>query len=70
MPCRLDGDASIPIAQFGTSNVGRMKTVYRVGLGLRYGRIMQAISGVHFNYSFPPQFWTVVVPLGGDAVEG
>ena len=34
MPCRLAGDASIPIAQFGSSNVGRMKTVYRVGLGL------------------------------------
>ena len=65
MPCRLDGDASIPIAQFGTSNVGRMKTVYRVGLGLRYGRIMQAISGVHFNYSFPPQFWTVLADVLG-----
>jgi glutamate--cysteine ligase len=60
MPCALDGDASIPIAQYGTSNVGRMKTVYRIGLGLRYGRIMQAISGVHFNYSFPEQFWPVL----------
>jgi gamma-glutamylcysteine synthetase len=46
---------NIPIAQFGTSNVGRMKTVYRNGLGVRYGRMMQAISGVHFNYSFPEQ---------------
>ena len=60
MPCRLNGDASIPIAQFGSSNVGRMKSVYRNGLGLRYGRIMQAISGVHFNYSFPVQFWDVL----------
>ncbi len=60
MPCALDGDASIPIAQYGESNVGRMKTVYRIGLGLRYGRIMQAISGVHFNYSFPEQFWPVL----------
>ncbi|MGC1523816.1 MAG: hypothetical protein WA803_19910, partial [Steroidobacteraceae bacterium] len=51
MPCALDGDASIPLAQFGRSNVGRMKTIYRHGLGVRYGRIMQAISGVHFNYS-------------------
>ncbi len=59
MPCRLNGDASIPIARFGTSNIGRMKSVYREGLGLRYGRIMQAISGVHFNYSFPSQFWDV-----------
>jgi len=65
MPCRLDGDASIPIAQFGSSNVGRMKTVYRVGLGLRYGRIMQAISGVHFNYSFPAPFWAVLADVLG-----
>src|SRR6186713_919893 len=57
MPSILDGDASIPIAQFGKSNIGRMKTVYREGLGVRYGRIMQAISGVHFNYSFPEKLW-------------
>lgn len=57
MPCVVDGDASIPIAQFGPSNIGRMKTVYREGLGLRYGRVMQAISGVHFNYSFPEGLW-------------
>jgi glutamate--cysteine ligase len=57
MPCEFDGDASIPLAQFGTSNVGRMKTVYRHGLGMRYGRTMQAISGVHFNYSFPADLW-------------
>jgi glutamate--cysteine ligase len=57
MPCALKGDASIPIAQYGTSNVARMKSVYRAGLGLRYGRVMQAISGVHFNYSFPQPFW-------------
>src|SRR5271167_3776304 len=60
MPCALNGDASIPLAQFGASNVGRMKTVYRHGLGLRYGRIMQAISGVHFNYSFSSKLWSVL----------
>ena len=57
MPGHLHGDASIPLAQFGRSNVGRMKTIYRNGLGLRYGRMMQAISGVHFNYSFPDGLW-------------
>ncbi len=57
MPCAIDGDASIPLAQFGSSNVGRMKTIYRHGLGMRYGRIMQAISGVHFNYSFCAGLW-------------
>ena len=60
MPCVLGGDAEIPIARFGSSNIGRMKHVYRVGLGHRYGRVMQAISGVHFNYSFPEKFWPVL----------
>ncbi len=59
MPSLIESDASIPIAQYGTSNVARMKTIYRKGLGLRYGRMMQAISGVHFNYSFPERFWEV-----------
>ena len=57
MPCVFADDDSIPLAQFGASNVGRMKTVYRHGLGMRYGRTMQAISGVHFNYSFPAKLW-------------
>jgi glutamate--cysteine ligase len=60
MPGAVDGDDSIPLAQFGRSNVGRMKTVYRNGLGVRYGRIMQAISGVHFNYSFSERLWGVL----------
>jgi len=57
MPGAIERDADIPIAQFGNSHVGQMKTIYRKGLGLRYGRMMQAISGVHFNYSFPIPFW-------------
>jgi glutamate--cysteine ligase len=57
MPSIIDGDASIPIAQYGKSNIGRMKSVYRNGLGIRYGRVMQAISGVHYNYSFPEAMW-------------
>jgi len=57
MPGAIESNADIPIAQYGTSHVGRMKTIYRRGLGLRYGRMMQAISGVHFNYSFPLPFW-------------
>jgi glutamate--cysteine ligase len=63
MPCAVDGDASIPIAEYGRSNVGRMKHVYRRGLGHRYGRLMQAISGVHFNYSFHEDFWPVFAEL-------
>src|SRR5580698_10083705 len=57
MPGAIERDEDIPIAQFGSSHIGQMKTIYRRGLGLRYGRMMQAISGVHFNYSFPLPFW-------------
>ncbi|HVW70892.1 MAG TPA: glutamate--cysteine ligase [Steroidobacteraceae bacterium] len=57
MPGAIQRDEDIPIAQFGRSHVGQMKTIYRKGLGVRYGRMMQAISGVHFNYSFPLPFW-------------
>ncbi len=57
MPCVLNADQDIPIAYYGTSNAGLMKSVYRSGLGYRYGRAMQAIAGVHFNYSLPSDFW-------------
>ena len=53
MPCRLPSDDEIPLGQYGRSNVGRLKTVYRMGLSLRYGRRMQTISGVHYNFSLP-----------------
>jgi glutamate--cysteine ligase len=65
MPCAIDRDEDIPLAQYGRSHVGRMKTVYRNGLGLRYGRMMQAISGVHFNYSFPQPFWEAWATVRG-----
>lgn len=57
MPCYVESEDQIPIAQYGTSNVGKMKTLYRVGLKNRYGSMMQAISGVHFNFSLPDDFW-------------
>jgi len=53
MPCGLPEDDAIPIGQYGTSNVGRAKSVYRMGLGHRYGRRMQTISGIHYNWSLP-----------------
>lgn len=59
MPCVLDGDDSIRIGQYGCSHNGIMKHVYRRGLGLRYGRRMQAIAGIHFNYSMPEQSWPI-----------
>jgi glutamate--cysteine ligase len=66
MPCVLSGDASIPIAQYGKSNRGLMKTVYRRGLGYRYGRVMQVIAGAHYNYSFREDLWPVLQELEGD----
>jgi glutamate--cysteine ligase len=53
MPCGLPTDDAIPLGQYGSSNVGRSKTVYRSGLGYRYGRRMQTISGIHYNWSLP-----------------
>ena len=63
MPCRLQGNNSIPIAQYGSSNSGTMKTVYRHGLDWRYGRIMQSIAGLHYNFSLPDQLWPALLHL-------
>ncbi len=60
MPCGLPTDDAIPIGRFGSSNVGRAKSVYRMGLAHRYGRRMQMISGIHYNFSLPD-------PLSNDA---
>lgn len=57
MPCALTADRDVPIADYGTSNLGKMKSIYRVGLGHRYGRSMQTIAGIHYNISFPKVFW-------------
>lgn len=53
MPCNLPADETIPIGRYGSSNVGRAKSVYRMGLAHRYGRRMQTISGIHYNWSLP-----------------
>ncbi|MEJ2532847.1 MAG: glutamate--cysteine ligase [Halioglobus sp.] len=57
MPCIVAGDDGIPVARYGSSNTARMKTVYRYGLGHRYGRMMQAIAGIHYNFSMPQTYW-------------
>ncbi|MDO4251580.1 MAG: glutamate--cysteine ligase, partial [Moraxella sp.] len=52
MPCMLSADDSdIPLADYGTSNIGKLKTLYRSGLGVRYGKKMQTIAGLHYNLS-------------------
>ena len=56
-PCQLSENNEIPVAQYGSSNPGKYKTLYRQGLGKRYRSKMQTISGVHYNFSFPNEFW-------------
>ena len=60
MPCGIPSDESVPIAEYGSSNIGRMKHIYRRGLAYRYGRTMQSIAGAHFNYSVPTDIWPLL----------
>jgi glutamate--cysteine ligase len=57
LPCKLPADERIPIGRYGSSNLGGMKHVYRLGLAHRYGRRMQAVSGIHYNFSLPGEAW-------------
>lgn len=66
MPCVVAGETSIPLANYGASNSGQMKHIYRRGLGYRYGRVMQVIAGVHFNFSFADQFLSLFQELEGN----
>lgn len=67
MPCKLPVvDADIPIAWYGTSNIGMLKHVYRRGLAIRYGKAMQCIAGIHYNFSLPPRLWAVLQDQAGD----
>jgi glutamate--cysteine ligase len=65
MPCAMKDEAFIPIARYGSSHNGRMKEIYRIGLGHRYGRFMQTIAGVHYNFSLPESFWREHQVLNG-----
>ncbi|HEY5716195.1 MAG TPA: glutamate--cysteine ligase, partial [Psychromonas sp.] len=59
MPCFVDDEDLVELAQYGSSNIGKMKTAYRQGLKNRYGSMMQIIAGVHYNFSLPAAFWDV-----------
>jgi glutamate--cysteine ligase len=60
MPCHLPADADIPIAYFGKSHIGMLKHVYRRGLALRYGKTMQCIAGIHYNFSLNEDIWKLL----------
>ena len=65
MPCPLPAEEDIPIAYYGTSNIGQLKYVYRKGLALRYGKTMQCIAGIHYNFSLPEALWPVLMQAEG-----
>ncbi len=69
MPCMVGTDQDIPLAQYGTGYRGKMKTVYRMGLGHRYGRVMQTVAGVHYNFSLPRAFWAYLHTVEGSNLE-
>jgi len=69
MPATLPAEADIPIAWYGTSNTGMLKHVYRRGLAERYGKTMQCIAGVHYNFSLPDALWDVLAEPGGDLAQ-
>jgi len=68
MPCSLPEDERIPIGRYGSSNIGLAKSVYRQGLAYRYGKRMQTISGVHYNFSLPDTAWPALQRI--DAFDG
>ncbi|MCY7296582.1 glutamate--cysteine ligase [Alteromonas sp. a30] len=70
MPCYISREDDIRLAEYGSSNVGQMKHLYRKGLKNRYGSMMQTISGIHFNFSLPDAFWQAYLPEVSDAGTG
>ena len=60
MPAALPPESEIEIAWYGKSNLGMLKHVYRRGLALRYGKAMQCIAGIHYNYSLAESLWSVL----------
>jgi len=60
MPGELPSEEDIEIGWYGKSNIGMLKHVYRRGLALRYGKAMQCIAGIHYNYSLPEALWELL----------
>lgn len=69
MPSHLPAEPDIPIAWYGTSNTGMLKHVYRRGLAVRYGKAMQCIAGVHYNFSLPDDIWDILGTEGTSQAE-
>lgn len=67
MPCYLQGADDIRIGEYGSSNTGKMKHIYRVGLASRYGKVMQSIAGIHYNFSLSENLWQALQTIDNDA---
>lgn len=63
MPCPLPDEKNIKIAYYGQSLAGQVKHIYRRGLEVRYGKTMQCIAGIHYNFSLPEALWPVLQQL-------
>lgn len=66
MPCYVNDVSDIQVANYGSSHIGTMKTVYRIGLTHRYGAMMQTIAGVHYNFSISDDLWAALADEEGD----
>ncbi|MDC0392424.1 glutamate--cysteine ligase [Gammaproteobacteria bacterium] len=51
MPPKIKTESEINIATYGDTNMGKLKHIYRKGLAIRYGKTMQCVSGIHYNFS-------------------
>ena len=69
MPCPLDAGVGIRIAEYGDSNIGRLKNLYRKGLHHRYGSMMQVVAGLHYNFSMPDAFWPTYHKIRGGGTK-
>ena len=62
VPCTIEDENKIRIAEYGSSNSGRLKNLYRKGLSERYGSMMQCVSGIHYNFSLNDKFFLKLAP--------
>ena len=69
MPGRIEQELEVPIAEYGRSNLGTLKHVYRHGLWHRYGRKMQCIAGLHYNFSVSEELWQQLASMQGKTLD-
>ncbi|GAA6134651.1 glutamate--cysteine ligase [Oceaniserpentilla sp. 4NH20-0058] len=69
MPGVIEDELDVPIAYYGTSNTGTLKHVYRHGLWHRYGRKMQCIAGLHYNFSVSQELWGFLAEQQGATLD-